>query len=300
MSNLTAHAVRRVPPPRYPTRLEVWADPALLRRHVPPAWLARGELAGAVGLVVAMQAGCSRGQPVDGTATDAEAAAGAPQPTVVEMPAGAAPRSVRAAVAPLFRHGDGKADAQEPRKYAMLACVAVAAPFYLTEEEALLVIAEELAAAGLIDLARNEPLPQVVIAGHEVVTEYDLVADRHRSRLEPVRRPLVVDLFDAERRIAIEYVAVTDFLLLGGRDNGAWTAELTTVVGPLNRAVHDQAPDVWFASVYDPVVWESFDGFASTRDNGPGDRVPAAELARQRLRDQVKDFVDWLRGQGVI
>jgi hypothetical protein len=50
MSKLSIEPVKTYRIPAYPDELEVSARPGLLRRHVPPSWLKRKELAGATAL----------------------------------------------------------------------------------------------------------------------------------------------------------------------------------------------------------------------------------------------------------
>jgi uncharacterized protein len=52
MVHLRARPVCRLRKPGYPTKLEVSADPDLLRQHLPPAWLSSREIGGALGLLL--------------------------------------------------------------------------------------------------------------------------------------------------------------------------------------------------------------------------------------------------------
>ena len=47
MAKLDPSPVKHYPLPAYPPRLDVLADPELLKAHLPPSWLGRKELAGA-------------------------------------------------------------------------------------------------------------------------------------------------------------------------------------------------------------------------------------------------------------
>ena len=65
MNPLRYYPIHRASRPAYPTKLAALADPALLRKHLPPAWLGRRELAGAAALFLAggtvgVETGCTQ------------------------------------------------------------------------------------------------------------------------------------------------------------------------------------------------------------------------------------------------
>jgi hypothetical protein len=53
MNRLRYYPLHRADLPAYPTKLAALADPALLRKHLPSAWLGRREMAGAAALFLA-------------------------------------------------------------------------------------------------------------------------------------------------------------------------------------------------------------------------------------------------------
>ncbi len=288
MSRLVARQVHRAAWPQYPTKLAVQADRGLLRRHIPPAWRARREIAGALGALLAANAGGCTGNP----GTNGGTSAG---PTEKNT-AGAA------IVAPLFEHGDGSAEGL----WAM-ACIAVAAPAYLPEEEAIRVIAAELRGAGLSVSPDGVTLPDVIIRGAELRNGYEWVSNQPGPGLEERTGALQADLFDAQHHIAIEYVAVTDFFRLGG-NAGEWQSsrELKAVVKSVNQRVHESGHGIYFGAFYDPVVYYSYlggtwgNGESSDRQRWASSEEAALTEAKRLLQLQVKDFIEWLKAQGVI
>ncbi len=149
MENLPPHLVHRQKRPSYPTKLQAAADAELLKQHLPPQWLSHRELAAVAGaLLAANVAGCGGGR--------------------------TAPL-----VAPVFEHGEGKF--ANPQALITPLAGTPAWPAYVTEEaflshdEALGIIAEELAQAGLSMTNRDVRLDRVVIRGHDVRKAYDWV-----------------------------------------------------------------------------------------------------------------------------
>lgn len=109
---MKAKPAARTHVPRYPTRLEVLADPDLLKKHLPPRWKAGAEMAGAVSFLLLANAGIR----------------GATSP--------ASHLSVRpAVVAPIFVHGEGRG---------ATGCEVINPPVFLSEQDAMQVIREEL------------------------------------------------------------------------------------------------------------------------------------------------------------
>ncbi len=303
MSALRYHPVHRDRRPQYPTKLAALADPSLLRRHVPAPWLSRPEIAGTLSLVLAgSAAGC--------------------RPEVR-----GSPRPEAAQVAPVFVHGKGIAESLTPSAgvAGMLGCIAVAAPTYLPEDEALAIIADELRSAGLTPSAQNVPMKSVIVRGRVLRSGLEWVSDHTGSAFEPAIGPLVADLADAQQHVYVEYVTPEDFYLLGGDDTRSYSANLKEGAALAGRAVAGQAHGVWFGAFYDPVEYYGF---------GEGDRSEDAEVAtpppgetkeqreqreleallswfkrgeakgqeraKAHLRAQAQDFVNWLKAQGAI
>ncbi len=115
--------VRKYAGPKYPTRVEVAARPSLLQRHQPPAWRNWPEMTGAVGLFLL---------------ADTARLVAADSPTK-SAPTKAQTQAV-AVVAPIFQHGEGRG---------ATGCIVMSPPVFLSEEEALQVIREEMAAKGV-------------------------------------------------------------------------------------------------------------------------------------------------------
>jgi hypothetical protein len=152
--------VRKYASPKYPTRLEVATRPDLLQRHQPPAWRRWPELTGAAGLF--LLAGTARLSAADSS------------PKGSQNPAQA---KAVAIVAPIFQHGEGRG---------ATGCIVMSPPVFLSEQEALQVIREEMAATR-VNLGTN----QTTLAGVAAATWVDMAACKSRSWWMESRRPRV-------------------------------------------------------------------------------------------------------------
>lgn len=292
--------VRKYRTPAYPTRLEALADPALLREHLPAAWRLKPELAGAIAILLAANA------------------------CVNSSDKGTPPSAKAAIVAPIFEHGGGRATA---------GCMVSAPPVFLSEEEALLVITDELTSAGLKVTASNVPLEGVKIRRREITySEVNGVEKQKVREVSWTGKPLVVDIEDNGHRVAAEFVSVKDYFDLGGTNSHSSVQDynLKVAAQSVAKSVGKSGHGVYFAAFYDPVtdidmgrlpspnppsetgVARNGDASTSQTQAALADRQKAWDKAwkearaaataesRELLRQQVKDFVDWLKGQGVI
>ena len=268
--------------PKYPTRLEIAACPGLLQRHQPPAWLQWPELTGAVGLFLLADA--TRLAAADNPPADGQAPA---QAVAVAI------------VAPLFEHGDGRGST---------GCIVMSPPVFLSEEEALKVIREEMAAKG-VQLAAN-PTP---LAG---VT----VQSRWKPGVDMEQEPFKADAADPNKQVVVEF--------LGQQDAGRWDCErdrekgkrtlstagsydLPKTAAYLAARVKKQATKkLYFGTFYDPLAGTLDYHKLEAEKPEPGQKtfaesyaeaVEAAKVeSRRLLRLQVQDFLKWLKAQGVI
>lgn len=286
MRRVAARSVRRVAVPAYPTKLDVLAEPELLARHVPPAWLAKAEVAGALSAFLAVNAA--------GCADKAKSS----QPRVD-------PRLANAAiVAPVFEHGDGRG---------ATGCIVVSPPAFLSEEEALSIIREELGPYGLHFTRDKVELPQVRIPTRFDQETEDQLRKEYGSDLDAACRrngkTLTLDLEDPARGVAVKFVSEREYFDLGGRSSFSSVDDydFRELAQFVSQHVQAHAKGIYFAAFYDPACERAFaedwlalvEGRTSLRSWEAQEKA-AQEEAKELLRQQVKDFADWLKGQGVI
>jgi hypothetical protein len=217
--------------------------------------------------------------------------AGAPPATAKE------PTKSGLVVAPIFEHGKGRG---------ATGCIVVAPPVFLSEEEALLVIREELARHGVRLGTGRYDLPGVNVND----------------------RRFQADAADPARRVAVEFVSEFESSELEwdrqreDRQDGSivvssvQTYDLPNTARYLAGKVRATAQSpVYFGTFYDPMAGtlnhESI--LEAARKEAGADevgkqmeqrvqtaRTSAAAESRRLLRIQVQDFVKWLQGQGAL
>ncbi len=283
-STMKPKPVRKYAKPKYPTRLEIAARPALLHRHQPPAWRKWPELTGAAGLFLLADA--------------ARLAAADSPPNASQTPAQA---KALAIVAPIFQHGEGRgADG----------CIVMAPPVFLSEQEALQVIREELATKG-VELTTN----QTTLAG---VTLGDW-----KPGVGSTREPVKADLAAPKQKVFVEFLSernARQWDYERGKEEGNY--QISTVTSydmPKTAAfvaerVKQQASDrIYFGTFYDPIAG-TMDIQKAVAQSPPGKSKSTAQLnrlllqvqvdaragSRRLLRLQVQDFIKWLQAQGAI
>jgi hypothetical protein len=282
MRRIAAQPVRRVAVPAYPTKFDVLAEPDLLARHVTPAWLAKAEVAGMLAVfLTASVAGCS---------------------DKAKLPrAHVNPQSANTAiVAPVFEHGEG-------RGY-----IGGGVARGLPEEEALQVIEEELTRAGLELSARNVALPDVVIPHRRNDFFWDAAKGEWRLHLVELSgpgTPLQLKFQDADRRIALTYVGERSHYWLGGPESGSMAdaCDFKEVAHFVADKFAASGTVGYLGVFYDPLVevgsemdWAAVVEGGQHRVSWQAEKGHALRESKRLLREQVKDFVDWLKGQGVI
>jgi hypothetical protein len=293
---MTVKQVNRYGSPAYPTRLEVLAQPELLRRHVPPGWRKCAEVALAGAALLAASGVGLAGEK-------------------------AGPPGKAAIVAPLFEHGEGRG---------VTGCVVHNPPVFLSEEEALQVIKEELAKTGVRLAEPGGDLPGVAIPRRMV--HYKKVDDRHVSEVVEQKdkaKPVSLDAQDPERKVAVEFVSRQDYHDLGGPFSPSTVEEydFKKVARELGERASASPRPIRLGVFYDPATVHDLQKMygddkelQALNEKRRLDKSPelqrlineravqigrqwhdkAAAESRALLRQQVKDFADWLKAQGAI
>ena len=287
MDRIASKPVKAYRTPTYPTKLQVLDNGDLLRKHIPHAWLGHKELAGLASVFLCVNTvGCAD----EGTTP--------PKP-------GRLTKDAAAIVAPIFEHGEGYDYSRGVGRG-----FALCSPVLLCEADALQIITDELALHGVHLTEQNVELPSVVIDGAEMGGQHDWISGKDEFRVTPIEGPLEMDLYDPARNIGVEFVCQDDFAPLGGDLLGGDllsrpVESVRRVAASIAEEVKDKGKNVCFGSFYDPVPYWDFDSI-ELKDGETyevawkrTERECEAE-AKNLLRQQVKDFADWLKGQGVI
>jgi len=253
--------------PEYPIRPEIDARPEILRL-LPRRWQANSAVVAALTACLAMS-GCGK--------------------------SGAADAPSR--VAPIFEHGDGNG---------AFGCIAINPPVFLSEDEARNVIVDEAKRAGISFSTDDKVLPSVEVP---VTTTNSSGSRRLRNRA------LTLDGYEAKHNIGFEYVSVTDFNDWKGLDINGSTVSSYRIIDAakvLREGIAKAKPGGAYGVFYDPCVgpmdvekrYEYHGSYGRTEAERKAEyaKLEAMELdlAREQLRAQVKDFIKWLKAQGVI
>jgi hypothetical protein len=275
-------ALRGYAPPRYPTWALVEREPEMLARAIPRRWQGSSRIAAALAAAVF---GLGGGSALAGEAT--EKAAPTPSPSPKATPAATAQPTGRPPVAVAFA-------LVEDTRVQMGVLGEPAPPVLLGEAAARQLINEELARAGLKLEADRETIPGV-LQRRAYVRRYDRDQDREVMVLEETRDPptdLVLDGWDAGRKVGYEYLA-RDELDAAGAVGTPWrSSDSSKAAEYLARKLNERGGERTVAVFWPPVVESAY----LTPRSGPGNE----ERAREELRQQVRDFAQWLQAQGLL
>lgn len=299
--------------PGYPTGAVIESCPELLKR-VPDRWSKNGVVLTALGMSLALCACAAKGDTepegagrTQGGTGDAHGniTAGAEERTEGSIE-GNTDGSTKGngQVAPVFIHGEGTG---------AYGCVAVTAPFFLSEEEAYEIIKSEAESYGGIEFDRDSP-PVL----EDVKIPESRLFDGQSAKKRSVRKgDLRLDGADADHQIAFEFVSQDDvYEWRKENEKAAATFTLYDVKGAakqLREELVSYGPDLSLGIFYDPCndvdMEGAFDAMARAEEQGETFDWDGAKLeqeaearakSEEELRAQVRDFLDWLKGQGVI
>lgn len=261
--------VKRYKSPDYPDRKTVLENPEMLK-SLPERWKGNVCVGAALStLLLFTLTSCARGT-----------GAGARQ---------------EAKVAPIFDHGSGRGS---------FGCVSVAPPSFLSEEEAFKVIQEEAKNYGITFQKDGKELEMVNIP----VTKYNPTYDGTGER-EPIdstkKGNLRLDGYDPLKHIGFEFVSETDYSRWHG-DEGAYSTvssyEFLSAARVLGEGIEGKIGDTTVGVFYNPMAQLSLEERNEIMKNNNFEAMQARvnALAKDNLRDQVKDFLGWLKSQGII
>jgi hypothetical protein len=140
---------------------------------------------------------------------------------------------------------------------------------------------------------RNTVLDSVIIDGWVPEDSVDWLTERRQRRYAYVREPLTLDSVDLQHRVAVEYVSQDDLPILA---DGQFQATIKEVAEHVRGSVSQHSRGIYFGTLYDPGSRVGRVGDGSTWRS----EQEAIAESKELLRQQVKDFADWLKGQGVI
>jgi hypothetical protein len=210
----------------------------------------------------------------------------------------AKPEPGRTIVAPIFKHGEGRG---------ATGCVVIAPPVFLSEEEALQIIREELIKHG-IKLAGGNRASDVV-----PLIENPFSQGPSRTALERRVRELKVppsvpepdaEAVDQAKKIAVRFVSQETVDRLGAEETRGLLAiyDFPKAAERVAAQLKRQGKTRRYVGVfYDPAV--KVDVFGEDRPKrgsyAEGDSSVRAK-AHELLREQSRDFVAWLKQQKAL
>ncbi|MCL1793320.1 MAG: hypothetical protein FWG34_05590, partial [Oscillospiraceae bacterium] len=223
-------------------------------------------------------------------------------------------------VAPIFVHGEGMGS---------IGCVMIVPPVFISEQEALAIIKSEAESGGLTLVSK---VPEFTATQNEAVEQQRNGEYKYRLGSEHVG----LDLCDDEKGVALAYIpmqaAEKQYL---PDEEGNWMQSTVISYLPRERAelaagdFAKQEGDIAVGILYDPgnnwefldsylaktnEIWETYrseEKYGIDEENADEYRVKMDEAQAEfeavlkeqieaDLRAQVRDFIEWLQGQGII
>ena len=216
-------------------------------------------------------------------------------------------------VAPVFEHGNGRGAA---------GCIVVSPPVFLSEEEAMQILREEMTKHGIKledgGVLESVHLPRSLLSAEEahrdllksLQNELDSLKEGSEKSSKDLPRSISsfkVDGLDRNKHIAVEFVSVKDYPAQTGGWSSVRDYNFRDVAQKIASTVKEQGKDdVFFAVFYDPVSRQPPP--ESPKD---GEKIDWQTVWRERrergmreskklLRHQAQDFVAWLKKQKAI
>ncbi|MBN1973395.1 MAG: hypothetical protein JW787_07130 [Sedimentisphaerales bacterium] len=288
---MESKALREYEVPDYPQKEEVQAQPALLRKSVEKRWQKLYDL-GVSGMLVASLSlsGCEENYKTQNNSvvTSGTETVKDSNKSITKTEA---KKQLKILVAPVFNHGEGRGS---------IGCVAVYPPAFLSEEEALVVIKEELIKKG-INLNKEKVVfgdANVKPLGYGVLEMFGM------GKKKPF--PLEIDSQDSNKQINIEFISMSDCEQLGGTKEDWFNFQkydTRKAAVQFRKQIQSNKKNGVYGVFYDPAPKNPLNS-THDREVTIEERQLAKEqneeLAREQLRKQVQDFANWLKEHEVI
>lgn len=265
--------VRNYKIPAYPTKEEVLRNPRLLKT-LPERWRGNAYAAVALSSLVFMTlTACG-----NGTKTGKNV--------------------------PLFIHGEGRG---------FYGCVAVAPPAFLSEDEAFDVISEEAKREG-ITFEKNALVFENVKMPKPYMFDDPQVDEKKEEKMGTVKANLTLDGFDETKKIGFEFVSNDDIQDWSGRGKDVHTPNdvyrFLATAKVLSKSIKNRTGDKTVAVFYDPNykfdskevkdIINKYKHNTGKKNDHERMEYELKEYVKSDLREQVRDFIVWLKGQGMI
>jgi hypothetical protein len=230
----------------------------------------------------------------------------------------------KAIVAPVFEHGTGRG---------ATGCVVISPPVFLSEEEAMQIIREELAKHGIrlkdggvlkgvrlfhrISLEDGKNVSRIEEinveddpewqAMYEEQPELKQEFDEMKQRSTP--KPLKLDGVDAEKKVAVEFISESDYCDSGGLLNTSTVQDYDFVDVAkyvAEKAERESKDPIYVGVFYDPLVKPPKPDFSIKLSKKEQEAAwkkrdaDAKEESKRLLREQVDDFAGWLKEKKVV
>lgn len=269
--------------PRYPEKIEILRNPSMLKT-VPERWKGNAYVGVALMSILAFTlTGCGNKAASAGEKTSAST-----QSLETE----------KALVAPIFEHGNGRGS---------FGCVSVAPPSFLSEEEAFQAIREEGARYGIVfDRAglelKNVGIPETLY--YLKPEAADAGYNQNGGEINSVRKgDLTLDGYAAAEKIGFEFISEKDY--------GEWVKEqgsrssvddydFLSTAKMLKTGLEGKNNGVNIGIFYNPMTPYEELKKLDIKDDFEKMELKTKEMATDELRSQVRDFLQWLKAQGVI
>ncbi|MFL0270013.1 hypothetical protein [Candidatus Clostridium radicumherbarum] len=190
----------------------------------------------------------------------------------------------KALVAPIFEHGSGRGS---------FGCDSVAPPSFISEEEAFQVIQEEAKNYGIsFDKSglqlKNINLPYTNLYPEPKNTNGKAIVSTHMGSLK-------LDGFDEAKKIGFEFVSQIDYREWQknqGMFSTVETYDFLSAAKVLRDGINENHGDTSVGVFYNPMISPQYGVILKD--------VEAKLKAEEELKQQVKDFFEWLKAQGII
>ena len=210
-------------------------------------------------------------------------------------------------VAPLFIHGDGRGS---------FGCVAVNPPVFFSEDEARQVVQDEARKAGIVFDPNGLTLKNVSLP---VTDPFDFLDEKERGQRKDGGKnqsttktgDLVLDGVDRTRNVAYEFVSKEDFAAWERQDQSVWCSvssyDLKTTASKLAGGLTNATGKTVVALFYEPGAAApemEYPNAGATEEDWRTHwqlrQQAGKKLGEEELRQQVRDFLEWLKAQGII